>query len=522
MSIRFWRHFFILVILVALFSQYRNSFALSDSITVNFQVVCDSAAVGDGGNAWGGHQCRIVRTRNGVYAAFTTEGGGYLEREWRAAERTADGWRVIAQGVAGREPVNLLAAPDGTLHIIGWPDGRARMWTLTRAGEDWDLHQQPVGGQSSGYWPYNSAGIDLSGNICVLSSQGGEKPGGTFRWSNYSAAQQQWINRKTDLDFRYCYTYVFPLAENGVSLISTRDVRWQALGYQKPDNASDYVFNAFRYWHADSSMAPLVERAFVEEPPTEAFPLVVCNAQIDAYVDTGGHVHVLYSKAGSTTAGAVQQRHAVFSAHGETLFDGEIPHAAGWYSRIFQDRNERFFLLGDAGIIYLFADDGFTTVDSIRFDLQGYRVEYSGFGISVPRTGTPLGNVLDVVFPTNGGKDWIYFSLPLDELFPGSFVQAKDQTLPAQFELLQNYPNPFNAETLIRYSLYSPAAITIQVYNVSGQKIATLADCTQVSGKYSVKWDGQSDQGETVVTGMYFVRLQAGHFVEVKKLCLIR
>ncbi|MBN1558627.1 hypothetical protein JW998_00140, partial [candidate division KSB1 bacterium] len=75
-SIAFWKGVFILVILVAPFFQTRNSYALPDPISVNFEVVCDSAAVGDGGNAWGGHQCRIVRTRYGVFTAFTTEGGG--------------------------------------------------------------------------------------------------------------------------------------------------------------------------------------------------------------------------------------------------------------------------------------------------------------------------------------------------------------------------------------------------------------------------------------------------------------
>ena len=46
-------------------------------------------------------------------------------------------------------------------------------------------------------------------------------------------------------------------------------------------------------------------------------------------------------------------------------------------------------------------------------DLQGYEVEYSGYGISVPRTGTPISNVLDVVFPSDGGTKWIYFQILL-------------------------------------------------------------------------------------------------------------
>ena len=49
----------------------------------------------------------------------------------------------------------------------------------------------------------------------------------------------------------------------------------------------------------------------------------------------------------------------------------------------------------------------------IMLDTGGYQVEYSGFGISVPRTGTPLSNVLDVGFPSDNGAKWIYFRLDL-------------------------------------------------------------------------------------------------------------
>jgi hypothetical protein len=299
-------------------------------------------------------------------------------------------------------------------------------------------------------------------------------------------------------------------------------VRWEALGYSKPPNAFDYVFNAFRYWHADSTTALLAAKAFVDEPPTTEFPGVVCNAQKDAYIDTKGNVHVLYIKNGSSTGGMPYHGHAVFSPQGETIFDGKTPNAVGWYSRIFQDSNARFFLLGDAGLIYLLANDGFTPVDSIQFDLQGYHVEYSGFGISVPRTGTPLSDVLDVVFPTNGGKDWIYFSLSLAELFGGAFVKSTDQTMPDQFRLFQNYPNPFNSETLITYTLKSQSKTTITVYNVFGQKITTFADGVKPRGEYSIKWNGKNADGQAVATGVYFIHFQADNFVAVKKSLFIR
>ena len=78
----------------------------------NVEIVTADAATGDGGNAWGGHQTRIVHTQDGIFTAYTVAGGGYLNREWHLAERQNDGtWNVIAQGESGREPVNLLASP---------------------------------------------------------------------------------------------------------------------------------------------------------------------------------------------------------------------------------------------------------------------------------------------------------------------------------------------------------------------------------------------------------------------------
>jgi len=177
----------------------------------NLEIVTDNAATGDGGNSWGGHQTRIVHTEDGVFTAYTVEGGGYFAREWRLAWRQNDGtWSVIAQGLAGREPVNLLASPDRTLHIIGWPNGVGTMWSGKPESSTLALDTTVIPNVATGYWPYGSAGIDEAGNLCVLSSTGGEEPGGTFDWACYLPSQTRWITQTSELDYRYCYTYMFP------------------------------------------------------------------------------------------------------------------------------------------------------------------------------------------------------------------------------------------------------------------------------------------------------------------------
>lgn len=89
--------------------------------------------------------------------------------------------------------------------------------------------------------------------------------------------------------------------------------------------------------------------------------------------------------------------------------------------------------------------------------------------------------------------------------------------LPEVFGLAQNYPNPFNAGTSIRYQLPRPAKVNIVLYNIRGQKVATLVDEDKAPGFYTYRWDARS-----LSSGIYFYRMTAGDFSAVRKLVLIK
>ncbi len=89
--------------------------------------------------------------------------------------------------------------------------------------------------------------------------------------------------------------------------------------------------------------------------------------------------------------------------------------------------------------------------------------------------------------------------------------------LPATFSLEQNYPNPFNPNTTIRFALRRPSFVSLKVYNTLGQEIATLATENLANGRYEVNWNAGS-----LASGVYLYRLQAGEFVETKKLTVSR
>jgi hypothetical protein len=102
-------------------------------------------------------------------------------------------------------------------------------------------------------------------------------------------------------------------------------------------------------------------------------------------------------------------------------------------------------------------------------------------------------------------------------------VQWMDSaTGPKAFRLAQNYPNPFNPETNITYQIPISAQVVVQIYNLLGQKIRTLVNEVQSAGKYSVTWNGLSDDGSRAPSGVYVYRMQAGDFISTKKLLLIK
>ncbi|MCH7938859.1 MAG: T9SS type A sorting domain-containing protein [Candidatus Marinimicrobia bacterium] len=89
--------------------------------------------------------------------------------------------------------------------------------------------------------------------------------------------------------------------------------------------------------------------------------------------------------------------------------------------------------------------------------------------------------------------------------------------LPTVFSLSQNYPNPFNPATTINYTLPRQTKHTLKVYNLLGAEVATLVSDTKPAGAYSITWNAQR-----FASGLYFIRLEAGDYNNVKKMILLK
>ena len=103
-----------------------------------------------------------------------------------------------------------------------------------------------------------------------------------------------------------------------------------------------------------------------------------------------------------------------------------------------------------------------------------------------------------------------------------SIIDNRDKTLPRNFELFQNYPNPFNGNTIIRYDIVLRSFVTIEIFNILGQRVRTLVSRYHSRGRYRADWDGADTHGRQLASGVYYYCLRAGENIAVEKMVLLK
>jgi len=114
------------------------------------------------------------------------------------------------------------------------------------------------------------------------------------------------------------------------------------------------------------------------------------------------------------------------------------------------------------------------------------------------------------VLTMNNG--WVIYNQSTNVLSDGD-----KNILPDDYYLETNQPNPFNPVTKISFGLPTASDVTLEIYNIIGQKTATLVNKRLEAGKYSYIWDGGNS-----ASGVYFYRLRAGEFTDAKKMVLLK
>jgi hypothetical protein len=195
-----------------------------------------------------------------------------------------------------------------------------------------------------------------------------------------------------------------------------------------------------------------------------------------------------YVTIGGTTYGSVNHHVATYTAdaYGNLTIPGGTVHPA---LRVKSDRH---------------VTTGVTTIRQISYQF----LAKDGAAVSVVPSDT---NQAETGTISVSSLSWNQSSVGTSvEEMPGG-------GMPAAFALDQNYPNPFNPSTTIRFSVPEHAFVSVAVFDVLGQKVATLVAEQLSPGRYAVQWDAAASS-----SGVYFCRLQSGAFAQVKRLLLLR
>ena len=123
----------------------------------------------------------------------------------------------------------------------------------------------------------------------------------------------------------------------------------------------------------------------------------------------------------------------------------------------------------------------------------------------------------------------LHYTVTTDDILAGQILlpDLVVYEIPQTTELLANYPNPFNPETWIAYRLAKAANVTLTIYAMSGEAVRTISVGHQRAAVYeskqkSIYWDGRSNTGERVASGVYFYQLKAGDFFATRKMTILK
>ena len=173
----------------------------------------------------------------------------------------------------------------------------------------------------------------------------------------------------------------------------------------------------------------------------------------------------------------------------------QAPNGLEWHNQTMRD------MVPDAGGEAFTIQNG----DTLVFDRQFF----------VPDPLVPLNCEIVVFVQTNETKEVLQAAkIKIPELIE---TEVAGSTEPLGFDLFHEYPNPFNAHTTIRYSIPIESIVTIEIYNLLGQRVDRIADEKQPAGYHQIIWNAREQS-----SGIYLYRIQAGEYSETRKMVLLK
>ena len=165
----------------------------------------------------------------------------------------------------------------------------------------------------------------------------------------------------------------------------------------------------------------------------------------------------------------------------------------------------------NSGSAYIFMNDGSNWIETQKL-LASDGMANDNFGTAVSISGNYIivGANWDDDNGSNSGSAYIYYNFITD-------IKNEQFQKPAEFNLSQNYPNPFNPSTKINYQLPKTGFVTLKIYDVLGNEVTALVNEEKPAGSYEIEFDATN-----LSSGIYFYKIQAGDFVETRKMIFIK
>jgi hypothetical protein len=165
----------------------------------------------------------------------------------------------------------------------------------------------------------------------------------------------------------------------------------------------------------------------------------------------------------------------------------------------------------------------------VKFDTTGYTNDIVGVHISPCRLDIGM-HYATVYYDVEGFDHYVPLTVCLEIDNPRSKAKISRGALDSRFTAAalgrdiaaRSYPNPFNPSTTICCDLAISTHVKLEVFNLLGQRVATLLDEFKDAGRYQIEWNGKSDMGADVSSGIYFYRITAGSSVASEKMLLLR
>ena len=202
----------------------------------------------------------------------------------------------------------------------------------------------------------------------------------------------------------------------------------------------------------------------------------------------------------------------------------------GWGGTLANDTTRQMYDDGTHGdqwvgdsiftIVYtLSSDSGHTVGQEFKYGIGGGDNE-TGYGLNHIENLDDSGTETTLYTQFGSINPNFYDAWDYDN--PNPRVDKVENEIPTEFALKQNYPNPFNPSTTIEFAIPKLADVNLTIYNVLGQSIKNIQMNNTQAGRYSIIWNGTNNFGAKVSTGIYFYKIKAGKYSDIKKMVFMK